>query len=667
MSESGSTRSRPEAQLATETTPGASAVTQADAQAAHGQAADGQAPGASGPTRAESAGAESARAGSAGAGPAGADTQRAESLRAAVLGGAPRYDQNEISRARAVIWLNVVFVSSWVLLNCAAGWWLHNARPIGVAAAGLAMAGCFGWSLRLISGGRMAKGVAVYTVSGLLLLLAMGLFVPELALLFTFATFIFLAFGLSYMSGRASMQVVALTIAVALVLLLASEAFRWTSGVPNDVYRWFNLTGMLMALSLDATMFVMLRRTLEARGQRLVQAERGAAEMQRRIAQQERLESIGKLAGGVAHDFNNVLAVVLNYAAFIAEAVEDRPEVLRDVEQVQSAAQRAAALTRKLLIFGRRDLAHDDAADLNEVVEATESLLRSVVGESIELRTKLAAGVPKVRMDTTHIEQILLNLSVNARDAMPGGGLLLIETSEREFGDEESGATRPEPGRYACLSVSDTGTGFTEEARQHAFEPFFTTKPEGRGTGLGLATLYGIAKNAGGDIRLYSERGIGTTIRVYIPEAASADAPNASAPTPRPVETDGGGRTVLVVEDEPQLRQVATRILERQNYRVCAPESSEAALAVLRGKAPLALLLTDVVMPGISGLQLAEEAARLRPQLNVLFMSGFPRDLWERGAIDENLAIIEKPFDSQDLLRRVFEVVSPDLAAEPSA
>jgi signal transduction histidine kinase/ActR/RegA family two-component response regulator len=646
MSGSGTTGSRQQAQLAAETTPAASAATQADGRAPDGRAPDGRTPDGRTP---------------------GAESPRAESLRAVVLGGAPRYDQYEISRARAVIWLNLACVAAWVLLNCAAGWWLHNARPVGVAAAGLAMAGCFIWALRLISGGRMAQGVALYTVSGLLLLLAMGLFVPELSLLFTFATFIFLAFGLSYMSGRASMQVVALTIAVALALLLSSEAFRWTSGVPDDVYRWVNLTGMLMALSIDATMFVMLRRTLEERAHRLVEAERGTAEMQLRIAQQERLESIGKLAGGVAHDFNNVLAVVLNYAAFIAEAVEDRPEVLRDVEQVQSAAQRAAALTRKLLIFGKRDLVHDDAAALNEVVDATETLLRSAVGEHIELRTKLAAGVSRVRMDTTHIEQVLLNLAVNARDAMPDGGLLLIETSEREFSDEECSATRPEPGRYACLSVSDTGSGFSDEAREHAFEPFFTTKPEGRGTGLGLATLYGIAKNAGGDIRLYTEPGIGTTIRVYIPEVTSADAPAASVPAPRPAETDGGGRTVLLVEDEPQLRQVSARILERHNYRVSAPETPEAALSVLRAKAPLALLLTDVVMPGMSGLQLAEEAARLRPELPVLFMSGFPRDLWERGAIDRNLAIMEKPFDSQELLRRVSEALSPDIRAQAPA
>jgi len=435
------------------------------------------------------------------------------------------HDPHEVSRARAVIRLNLACVLAWIPINCAAGWWLHNARPFGVAAAGLAMAVVWIWALRQVTAGRMALGVASYTISGLLLLLAMGLFVPELSLLFTFATFIFLAFGLSYMGGRASMQVVALTIAVALVLLLSSEALHWSSGVSRDVLRWVNVTGMLMALSIDATMFVMLRRTLEARARRLVAAEREAAQMQRRIAQQERLESIGQLAGGVAHDFNNLLAVVLNYSAFVADAVADRPEVRRDVEQVQTAAQRAAALTRQLLIFGRRGLVHSDVVDLNQVIGDTEGLLRSAVGEHIELQTRLAEECPRVRVDAGHVEQVLLNLSVNARDAMPRGGCLLIETSRRQFGDDDADLAAPRPGRYACLSVTDTGTGFTEEALQHVFEPFFTTKPAGRGTGLGLATVYGIVKEAGGDIRLSSQTGAGTTVSVYLPEEVQVPPP----------------------------------------------------------------------------------------------------------------------------------------------
>ena len=584
--------------------------------------------------------------------------QAASSLREAAPNGASRDDPDEVSRARAVIRLNLGCVVAWTVINCGGAWWLHNARPAGVAAAGLAMAGTFTWALRQISGGRMPSGVATYTISGLLLLLVMGLFVPELSLMFTLATFIFLAFGLTYMSGRASMQVVALTLAVALALLLSSVAFRWRSGVPDDIYRWFNLTGMLMALSIDATMFIMLRRTLEARARRLVQVEREAAQLQRRISQQERLESIGKLAGGVAHDFNNLLAIILNYAAFVAEAAEDRPDLLPDIEQVQSAAQRAVALTRQLLIFGRRDLVHGEVVDINKVIADSERLLRSAVGEHIEFRAKLAASAPQVRMDTSHLEQVLLNLSVNARDAMPDGGSLLIETTECRFTDEEGHGTVPGPGHYVCLSVSDTGTGFTDEARQHVFEPFFTTKPAGRGTGLGLATVYGIAKEAGGDIQLDSEPGIGTTVRVYIPEVGDAAPVTVPASASDRVGREGMGRTVLLVEDEPQLRQVTARVLERHNYRLLVAENPQDALAVIRGNAKVELLLTDVIMPGMSGLQLADHAAALRPDLHILFISGFPRGLWDRGEVDRDLEILHKPFDSGQLLRKVSEVLN---------
>jgi signal transduction histidine kinase len=586
----------------------------------------------------------------------GSDAEIAGSLEHDVLEGQARYDPDEVSRARAVIWMNLACVAAWIVINCVAAWWLHNTRPVGVAAAGLAMAVVWAWALRQISSGRMARGVATYTVSGLLLLLAMGVFVPELSLLFTFATFIFLAFGLSYLSGRASMQVVGLTLIVALILLVTSLALRWTSGVPDDLFRWVNLTGMLMALSIDATMFIMLRRTLEARGARLVAAERQAAEMQRRMSQQERLESLGKLAGGVAHDFNNLLAIIINYCGFIAEAVEERSDVLEDVEQVRGAAQRAAALTRQLLIFGRRNLVHGDVVDINEVVRDTENLLRTAVREHIELRTTLAADLPVVQVDTSRIEQVLLNLSVNARDAMPDGGSLLIETSEHHFSDADTDGTTPKSGHYVCISVSDTGSGFTYEARRHAFEPFFTTKPAGRGTGLGLATVHEIAKDAGGYAALYSEAGVGTTMRVYLPVAEGDTV--AAVAAAGPIQLEGDGQTVLVVEDEPQLRQITARMLEAHHYHVCAVENPQEALSILESNAPVALLLTDMVMPGMSGAQLAERANILRPQLRILYMSGFPRDLWERGEIDPDLLLVEKPFDAEQLLRKISMALS---------
>src|SRR5580692_1147789 len=519
----------------------------------------------------------------------------------ALPSGAAHYGPEEISRARAVIRLSLLCAILWAAINCGAGWWLHNVRPDGVAIAGFVMAGVWAWALHRISGDRMASAVASYTVSGLVLLAVMGLLVPEFSLLFTFSTFIFLAFGVSHMSGRSSTWVVAL---------------RWRAGVPDGITRWVNLAGLLMVLSVDATMFIMLRRTLEARGQRLVAAEREAAEMQRRIAQQERLESIGKLAGGVAHDFNNILAIILNYAEFVADGVADRPEVLADVEQVQKAAERAAALTRQLLIFGRRGLVHGDVVDINQVIADTRDLLHSALGQHIELTTKLVPGAHRIRLDKGHIEQILLNLSVNARDVMPDGGALLIETSQRQFNDEEGNAVTPKPGRYVCLSVTDTGTGFTDEARKHVFEPFFTTKPTGRGTGLGLATIYGIVTDAGGDVRLHTEAGVGTTVRVYLPEVAGDVSVATAGPAARPATIDGVARTVL---------------------------------------------LTDVVMPGMSGLQLVQRAADLRPQLRLLFMSGFPRDLWEQGEIDSDLTIIEKPFDAAQLLRKVSEVLNPDI------
>jgi signal transduction histidine kinase len=572
---------------------------------------------------------------------------------AGLLDAPGRYEPHEVSRARAVIWINLLCVLVWIVINAVASVLLNNLHPLGVAGAGVAMAICWWWALRQIAAGEMESGVMTYTVSGLLLLLAMGLFVPEMAVLFTFATFIFLAFGLSYMDGRASLRVVALTLSVALVLLFTSLVLQFRSGVSQNVFRWVNLVGMLMALSIDATMFITLRRTLEARSRRMVAAERDAAAMQRRVAQQERLESLGKLAGGIAHDFNNLLGVIISYCGLISEAVEDRPAVREDVESVQSAAGRAAALTRQLLIFGRRQLSHGEVVDINQVLIAAEGLLRSATGEHITLTTTLEPGLPNVRIDTGHVEQILLNLSINARDAMPDGGLLLIQTAVREFPATEAEGLTPDPGRYVCISVTDTGSGFSDEAREHAFEPFFTTKPVGRGTGLGLATVHGIVTDAGGSIRLYSEAGVGTTVRVYLP---IAEQPANPAVSEAAADLDGGGRTVLLVEDEPQLRLGTARVLARHNYRVLTVEQADQAVSVIENGEPISVLLTDVVMPGMSGLTLAEEAARLRPELRVLFMSGFPRDLWERGEVDRSLTLIEKPFDAAQLLRRLAEL-----------
>jgi signal transduction histidine kinase len=588
----------------------------------------------------------------------------AETSGASVSAG--RYDATEISRARAVIWLNLACVAAWIVLNSAAAIVLHNPRPYGVAAAGFGM--LIAWSVALlqIARGRMAAAVANYTVSGLLFLLVMGLFVPELSLLFTFATFIFLAFGLSYMSGRASMQVVVLTIAVALVLLLTSVALRWTSGVPDQVYRWVNLVGMLMALSIDATMFVMLRRTLEARANRLVEAERQAAGMQHRLAQQERLESLGQLAGGVAHDFNNLLSVMLNFATFASEQVgaavahEDVGEITTaetDLRRVIEAAERAARLTRQLLTFARREVVRPETVDVGEVITQLEPLLQRSLGEHVELVFEPHGELWPVVIDRGHLEQIVVNLAVNARDAMPDGGHLSVEVENIEV-DEAYAASQHDlaTGRYVRLRVSDTGMGMDEATLSRAFEPFFTTKPSHQGSGLGLATIHGLINQAGGSAQLYSELERGTTFTGLFPADPGA--------VITPVETiespvlDGVER-VLVVEDEDDLRELATRMLRRHGYSVESASNGPDALRLAKRRGePFDLLVTDVVMPRMLGREVAEKLAAVIPGLKVLFMSGYAQPmLGARGILETGVALLDKPFTEVKFLTHVREVL----------
>jgi signal transduction histidine kinase/CheY-like chemotaxis protein len=588
----------------------------------------------------------------------------------AALDGVSRYERHEISRARAVIWVNLACVAAWVVINGAAGWWLHNIRPIGVAGAGVAMAAAWSWALWDIAHGRMARGVATYTVSGLLLLLAMGLFVPELSLLFTFATFIFLAFGLSYMSGRASLQIVALTIAVALILLVTSIALRWTSGVPDQLYRWVNLIGMLMALSIDGTMFVMLRRTLEVRASRVIDAERAAAEMKQRLAQQERLESLGQLAGGVAHDFNNLLAVILNFAAFAKEKVltsADSPrtegpsngERLRsaanDIDRVVRAGESASRLTHQLLTFARREILRPEAIDVNSVVRELEPLLRRTLGEHIEFSIALSVEPWRALVDKGQLEQVLTNLAINARDAMPNGGTLVIDT-ENVDADEAyaAGLQRFRPGPYIRVRVTDSGTGMDEYTLQHVFEPFFTTKERGRGTGLGLATVHGIIKQSGGFITIYSELGHGTRVSAMLP--ATEQAGTVVSAQLKPTESSLGG-TILIVEDDADLLEVTHRILIRNGYTVISAGDGPAAIeAARRYDGEIDLLLTDVVMPRMHGKDLADAIASTRPGIRVLFMSGYAEPmLGKSGTLDPGLLMLDKPFAAPTLLAKVGE------------
>jgi len=365
--------------------------------------------------------------------------------------------------------------------------------------------------------------------------------------------------------------------------------------------------------------------------------------------QSERMELLGQLAGGIAHDFNNLLALILSYGRFVAKEVADNEALSEDVGEILAAAERAATLTRQLLIFGRREVVRPEVLDLNEVVHSMEKLLRRTIGEHIDLRTEFAASLPPILADPGQIEQVILNLSLNARDAMTGGGLLLFRT-ETIVGDRSPDGSPP-PWQVR-LTVSDTGMGMPPEVRTRVFEPFFTTKPKGQGTGLGLATVYSIVAQAGGRIELYSEEGTGTVFKVSFPVAAGE--------AQRPDDSDdvvprGEGQTILVVEDEPGVRDITARILREHGYEVVAAEGPEQALELCNsGRLAADLLVTDVVMPGLSGRELADQIGRQFPDLPVVYISGYSHEvIAHQGVLEPDVLLVEKPFTEQALLRTV--------------
>jgi PAS domain S-box-containing protein len=390
------------------------------------------------------------------------------------------------------------------------------------------------------------------------------------------------------------------------------------------------------------------------------QSDRERTALEEQLNQMRRLDSVGQLAGGIAHDFNNILGVILNSAAFVAEDLEPDSPMLEDVEEIRRSAQRAAALTRQLLIFSRRDVVHPQALDLNEVVSELERLLRRVLGEHVLLQTEFAPGLWPVTADPGQIEQVLVNLAVNARDAMPGGGRLIIETRNVDLDDDYAEMhPRATPGRHVQLSVSDTGVGMDAAVAARAFEPFFTTKPKGEGTGLGLATVYGIVADAGGSIQIYSEPDLGTTVKVQLPACASQPAVADHHPASRPRSR---GETVLVVEDEDSVRRVTRRILAKGGYNVLTAAGGEEALEICdRADQTIDLLLTDVIMPGILGPELVTRANDLRPRLAVLFMSGYADQLIKHSTESgDEIPFVEKPFTAETLLAGVDDVLSRD-------
>lgn len=385
-------------------------------------------------------------------------------------------------------------------------------------------------------------------------------------------------------------------------------------------------------------------------------AERHA--LQDQLIHSQKMEAVGRLAGGVAHDFNNLLTVIVGYTELLHERLADDAEGLEYAGEVQRAAQRASALTNQLLAFSRRQVTLPRVVDLNDVVRQIDRMLQRIIGEDVELELHLADGLPPVKVDPSNMDQLILNLAVNSRDAMPLGGRLLIETEVVDLSEEYSGRHIGVPaGRYVMLAVTDTGIGMDEATRARIFEPFFTTKETGKGTGLGLSIVYGIVKQNSGEIMVYSEPGRGTTFKIYLPAATGqAVPPEHGAGTAIPA---GGGETVLLVEDDESVRDLTRTILRRDRYTVLEAASPAEALrlaAAFPGR--IHLLLTDVVMAGASGNDLARELVTARPELRVLYMSGYTdNSVVHHGILTADTPFLQKPFTGDHLRRKVREVL----------
>jgi two-component system, cell cycle sensor histidine kinase and response regulator CckA len=372
-----------------------------------------------------------------------------------------------------------------------------------------------------------------------------------------------------------------------------------------------------------------------------------------RMRQVERMEVVGQLAGGMAHEANNQMSVVLGATEFILRRADVAPQVRQDAEYIRAAAERTAAITRQLLAFSRRQILQPQVVDLNEIVKKLEPILRRTLLENQRLELRLGSAVTAVRADPLQLDQVLLNLTINARDAMPQGGVLTIETRSVQVSAEYA-ATRLDtairPGPFSLLLVSDTGTGMDRETMKHVFEPFFTTKGVGKGSGLGLAMIYGIVKQSGGYIWPYSEPGLGTTFKIYLPSTEEIPAAP-SKPVPEKIPASSSA-TVLVVEDDPLVRAIARRTLTEAGFSVLDAEDGHQALALIARHQNVDVVLTDVAMPEFGGRELAQRLTQLRPGLPIIFMSGYTDDdLTRRGLLDRGIPFLEKPFSPQDLAR----------------
>jgi len=386
-------------------------------------------------------------------------------------------------------------------------------------------------------------------------------------------------------------------------------------------------------------------------------AEQQMLSLQTQLQQSQKMEAIGQLAGGVAHDFNNLLTVISGQSQLSLRRLRETDPLRESLKEIERAADRAANLTRQLLAFSRRQILEMKVINLNIIVSDLEKMLKRIIGEDLGLTTILADDLGLVKVDPGQIEQVVMNLAVNAKDAMPQGGKLILETANAELDEEyvcsHAGMT---PGAYIMFSITDTGTGMTKEVREQIFDPFFTTKEKGKGTGLGLSTVYGIVKQSGGDIYVYSEPNKGTTFKIYLPRVFE---PSEELKREAGEELPRGTETVLVVEDDGSVREVAVNILRMQGYKVLEATGGEEALIICeKEKNPIHLILTDILMPHMTGPQLIRQLKQVRQDLKVLYMTGYTDEsVVHQGILEKGVKLIHKPFTIKKMARKVREVL----------
>ncbi len=433
---------------------------------------------------------------------------------------------------------------------------------------------------------------------------------------------------------------------------------RNLGGDPNATYELKIITKDGRRLTLEVSTHLVYRNGNPVAVQGIARDITERKRLEEQFLQSQKMEAVGRLAGGVAHDFNNLLTVIGAYSQMISDSLPDDDRLRGYAQEILWAAERAGTLTNRLLAFSRRQVVQPRIVDLNGLIVTLDNMLRRLIGEDIELKIVLEPGAGAVKADQSHLEQVIMNLVVNARDAMRTGGRLSIKTSRVELSESEKGGPDLPPGSYVVLEVIDTGVGMTPEVMGHLFEPFFTTKESGKGTGLGLSTVYGIVKQCGGDIQVRSTPGVGTHFTLYFPRANGQIAPpaeRAPASTPPPADRE----VILLVEDEYGVRKLVRKMLMHQGYRVIEASCGEEALRICeQHPGPIHLLLSDVVMPNMSGRELASRLCAVRPELKVLYMTGYTEDaIVQHGVLEPGVAVLNKPFLSDVLARKVREVL----------